>query len=197
MAEACMLHACARSRRNACSDFQIWHSASAACEPSEVSVLQIWFQEDFRNSWDACPWEEDLAVCQQVSPYTLYQYTQAQQRGRCSTALWKCMRAAKDSWTDAEGAVWTAQPLVLTVRACLVCPGAELVPPLRPPLLTRYQPALASVYLGWYSSADEVVHAGLQGSWCAAGGGPFDRPVLAACGVALPDRDQSWTYTKP
>jgi len=43
---------------------------AAACEPSEESVLQIWFQEDFRNYWDACPWEEDLAVCQQVSPYT-------------------------------------------------------------------------------------------------------------------------------
>ena len=28
--------------------------------------LQIWFQEDFGNSWDACPWEADLAVCRQV-----------------------------------------------------------------------------------------------------------------------------------
>ena len=28
--------------------------------------LQIWFQEDFRNSWGACPWEEDLAFCKQV-----------------------------------------------------------------------------------------------------------------------------------
>ena len=28
--------------------------------------LQIWFQEDFRNSWGACPWEEDLAFCRQV-----------------------------------------------------------------------------------------------------------------------------------
>ena len=28
--------------------------------------LQIWFQEDFRNSWDACPWEEDLEYCQKV-----------------------------------------------------------------------------------------------------------------------------------
>ena len=28
--------------------------------------LQIWFQEDFRNSWDACPWEEDLAYCNAV-----------------------------------------------------------------------------------------------------------------------------------
>ena len=28
--------------------------------------LQIWFQEDFRNSWGACPWEEDLAFCTQV-----------------------------------------------------------------------------------------------------------------------------------
>jgi tRNA (5-methylaminomethyl-2-thiouridylate)-methyltransferase len=28
--------------------------------------LQIWFQEDFRNSWDACPWEEDLEYCRAV-----------------------------------------------------------------------------------------------------------------------------------
>jgi tRNA-specific 2-thiouridylase len=28
--------------------------------------LQIWFQEDFRNFWDACPWEEDLRYCKQV-----------------------------------------------------------------------------------------------------------------------------------
>eukprot|EP00899_Mesostigma_viride_P007623 jgi/Mesvir1/16862/Mv15747-RA.1 len=32
--------------------------------------LQIWFQEDFRNTWDQCPWEEDLqyvkAVCEQA-----------------------------------------------------------------------------------------------------------------------------------
>ena len=29
--------------------------------------LQIWFQEDFQNFWDACPWEDDLRVCQQAS----------------------------------------------------------------------------------------------------------------------------------
>lgn len=28
--------------------------------------LQIWFQEDFRNYWDRCPWEDDLDYCQQV-----------------------------------------------------------------------------------------------------------------------------------
>ncbi|KAK9811246.1 hypothetical protein WJX72_000616 [[Myrmecia] bisecta] len=28
--------------------------------------LQIWFQEDFRNFWSACPWEDDLQYCQQV-----------------------------------------------------------------------------------------------------------------------------------
>ena len=32
--------------------------------------LKIWFQEDFRNFWDECPWEEDLryaqGVCDQV-----------------------------------------------------------------------------------------------------------------------------------
>jgi len=28
--------------------------------------LQIWFVEDFRNTWDACPWEEDLAFARQA-----------------------------------------------------------------------------------------------------------------------------------
>lgn len=28
--------------------------------------MQIWFQEDFRNFWDACPWEEDLEYCRAV-----------------------------------------------------------------------------------------------------------------------------------
>ena len=28
--------------------------------------LQIWFQEDFRNYWDQCPWEDDLKVAQEV-----------------------------------------------------------------------------------------------------------------------------------
>ncbi|KAG2431081.1 hypothetical protein HXX76_009614 [Chlamydomonas incerta] len=28
--------------------------------------LQIWFQEDFRNFWDACPWEEDLEYARKV-----------------------------------------------------------------------------------------------------------------------------------
>ena len=28
--------------------------------------LQIWFQDDYRNFWSACPWEEDLAVCEAV-----------------------------------------------------------------------------------------------------------------------------------
>lgn len=28
--------------------------------------LQIWFVEDFRNTWDSCPWEEDLDFCRKV-----------------------------------------------------------------------------------------------------------------------------------
>ncbi|KAG2448082.1 hypothetical protein HYH02_007107 [Chlamydomonas schloesseri] len=28
--------------------------------------LQIWFQEDFRNFWDSCPWEEDLEYARKV-----------------------------------------------------------------------------------------------------------------------------------
>ena len=29
--------------------------------------LQIWFQEDFRNFWDSCPWEEDLSYAKKVT----------------------------------------------------------------------------------------------------------------------------------
>ena len=32
--------------------------------------LQIWFQEDFANFWDSCPWEEDLDICKQVRSTT-------------------------------------------------------------------------------------------------------------------------------
>ena len=28
--------------------------------------LQIWFQDDFRNFWDQCPWEEDVMVAKRV-----------------------------------------------------------------------------------------------------------------------------------
>lgn len=39
---------------------------SAAGHAVTAFYLQIWFQEDYANFWDACPWEDDLAVCQQV-----------------------------------------------------------------------------------------------------------------------------------
>lgn len=42
------------------------HLLKAAGHKVTAFYLQIWFQEDFRNFWDACPWEEDLAYCQQV-----------------------------------------------------------------------------------------------------------------------------------
>ena len=38
---------------------------AAGHEPTAF-YLQIWFQEDFRNFWDACPWEEDLEYCRKV-----------------------------------------------------------------------------------------------------------------------------------
>ena len=47
----CVLHVCMRQ---------------AAGHRVTAFYLQIWFQDDFRNFWDACPWEEDLAFCQQV-----------------------------------------------------------------------------------------------------------------------------------
>ncbi|KAI7843379.1 hypothetical protein COHA_002977 [Chlorella ohadii] len=42
------------------------HLLKAAGHQVTAFYLQIWFQEDFRNFWDACPWEEDLAYCQAV-----------------------------------------------------------------------------------------------------------------------------------
>ena len=40
--------------------------ARAAGHHVTAFYLRIWFQEDFRNFWDACPWEDDLQVCQEV-----------------------------------------------------------------------------------------------------------------------------------
>lgn len=38
----------------------------AAGHDVHAFYLQIWFQEDFRNFWDSCPWEEDLDYAQKV-----------------------------------------------------------------------------------------------------------------------------------
>ena len=42
------------------------HLLHAAGHRVTAYYLQIWFQEDFRNTWDACPWEEDLEYCSAV-----------------------------------------------------------------------------------------------------------------------------------
>ncbi|KAI3434566.1 hypothetical protein D9Q98_002638 [Chlorella vulgaris] len=42
------------------------HLLSAAGHHVTAFYLQVWFQEDFRNTWDACPWEEDLRYCRAV-----------------------------------------------------------------------------------------------------------------------------------
>lgn len=43
----------------------------AAGHEVHAFYLQIWFQEDFRNFWDSCPWEEDLDYAQKVLPSLL------------------------------------------------------------------------------------------------------------------------------
>lgn len=40
--------------------------AQAAGHDVTAFYLQIWFVEDFRNTWDSCPWEADMSFCQQV-----------------------------------------------------------------------------------------------------------------------------------
>lgn len=42
---------------------ELLHRAGHRCT---AFYLKIWFQEDFRNFWDNCPWEEDLAYAQET-----------------------------------------------------------------------------------------------------------------------------------
>jgi tRNA-specific 2-thiouridylase len=54
-----------------CSLLLGWHEALLThvllmCCYDAVQTVQIWFQEDFRNFWDACPWEEDLDFAKKV-----------------------------------------------------------------------------------------------------------------------------------
>lgn len=41
------------------------HLLLAAGHEVVAFYLQIWFEEDFRNSWASCPWEEDLSFARQ------------------------------------------------------------------------------------------------------------------------------------
>lgn len=53
--------------------------------------LQIWFQEDFRNFWSSCPWEEDLEICRQVIislPYGLPAFEEPMKAKDCW--CWLC-----------------------------------------------------------------------------------------------------------
>ena len=42
------------------------HLLKAAGHNVTAFYLKIWFQDDFKNFWSQCPWEEDLQYCQQV-----------------------------------------------------------------------------------------------------------------------------------
>lgn len=44
----------------------------AAGHSVRAFYLQIWFQEDFRNFWGQCPWEEDLGFARQVSIHYVF-----------------------------------------------------------------------------------------------------------------------------
>ena len=43
------------------------HLLQAAGHHVTCFYLRIWFEEDFRNTWSACPWTEDLAACAAVA----------------------------------------------------------------------------------------------------------------------------------
>jgi tRNA U34 2-thiouridine synthase MnmA/TrmU len=59
-----MLQSCAAPEDD---DDCVLRVAQAAGHRVTAFYLQIWFQDDFRNFWEACPWEEDLDYCRQVS----------------------------------------------------------------------------------------------------------------------------------
>ncbi|CAN6296333.1 unnamed protein product, partial [Urochloa humidicola] len=42
---------------------RLLHAAGHRCT---AFYLKIWFQEDFRNFWSECPWDEDLKYAQAV-----------------------------------------------------------------------------------------------------------------------------------
>lgn len=42
---------------------ELLHRAGHRCT---AFYLKIWFQEDFRNFWDNCPWEDDLAYAEET-----------------------------------------------------------------------------------------------------------------------------------
>ncbi len=48
----------------------LWHGWPLVGHEVRAFYLQIWFQEDFRNFWDECPWEEDLRYAREVSTAT-------------------------------------------------------------------------------------------------------------------------------
>ena len=50
--------------------------------------LQIWFQEDFRNSWHACPWQADLDVARRVHAPPCPDVVTMQPRTGWRTAVW-------------------------------------------------------------------------------------------------------------
>lgn len=56
----------------------------AAGHHCKAFYLQIWFQEDFRNFWDSCPWEADLEYARKVGPDCLY---------------WSCQHAVVHAFT--------------------------------------------------------------------------------------------------
>lgn len=79
--------------------------------------LQIWFQEDFRNYWDRCPWEDDLDYCQQVQPTWLTSRAYA----RSFTLCLLLQHCRHHNWT--ESYVWptTCAMLHQLVQATSFC----------------------------------------------------------------------------
>ena len=107
---------------------RLLQAAGHACT---AFYLQIWFQEDFRNTWDACPWEDDLIFCRQVR--RLYGQTAldagvAEYAGSCAcaSAASESVAYARPSYLVTTHDTWYSSVLYARYR-WIEC-AAQLIP---------------------------------------------------------------------
>jgi len=136
--------------------------------------LQIWFEEDFRNSWDACPWEADLDVAQRVRRPPCLRPRRAIQTASVTIP---CITLPVLSLCGLPARARCAQ-------ARAACGGVPAAVP---------APTLAT----WAGPSTRPGRAGVRRGGRAAGGGAADGRVLAARRAALPGRDARRAHAQP
>lgn len=86
------------SAHSCLAPFQMAFGCTSKAVPTmNPSPSHFWLQEDFRNFWDACPWEEDLQYAQQVWAGTLLLLV------RAMPALWSPLMWFEHAVVTREG----------------------------------------------------------------------------------------------